>query len=558
MRLKRLATNILLMCAIFVPNFAFSQPIAVTVDDRPVAFGAVGPRSIQGRVLVPLRGVLEAIGAEVEWNNRTQTVTAYKGDTEIILQVGARYGTIRGERVPVDVPARLIGGTTMVPLRFLGEALGAEIRWEDATQTVRITTAANSGGNDDREPPNDNRGMPVIQSVRTSSKGWASPGSEVRVELSGTPGGTASFSITGFVRDVAMREESPGYYIGTWTIPRGDNNSDRSRLSISGSLTVNGRTRIETATETLSVDTLPPVVTSMLPDSGSRNTNPRSDIVVTFEDRDGSGVDQDLVRLKVNGVDQTNDAIITPTSLRWTPRDVQRRGSVDVTVVVVDKAGNTTTKSWNYRVSGGANPIRSISHNANATISPGDTLIVRFGAEPGGRASFSVGPIKNVTMTERSPGVYEGDYTIRRDDDLRDDVVIGSIETRDGETFTLQAPGRISIRSGRPGSTRNDAPRITGPSSDERVSSPIIVRGTAAPQSRVRLKVEYRTTVLGAVTVRGDLFSGTLRVDDRGRWESNEISLRAGKDAEYVVTVYGVDANGEATTETTTLILKRS
>lgn len=355
-----------------------------------------------------------------------------------------------------------------------------------------------------------------------------------------------------------MREESPGYYIGTWTIPRGDNNSDRSRLSISGSLTVNGRTRIETATETLSVDTLPPVVTSMLPDSGSRNTNPRSDIVVTFEDRDGSGVDQDLVRLKVNGVDQTNDAIITPTSLRWTPRDVQRRGSVDVTVVVVDKAGNTTTKSWNYRVSGGANPIRSISHNANATISPGDTLIVRFGAEPGGRASFSVGPIKNVTMTERSPGVYEGDYTIRRDDDLRDDVVIGSIETRDGETFTLQAPGRISIRSGRPGSTRNDAPRITGPSSDERVSSPIIVRGTAAPQSRVRLKVEYRTTVLGAVTVRGDLFSGTLRVDDRGRWESNEISLRAGKDAEYVVTVYGVDANGEATTETTTLILKRS
>lgn len=558
MRLKHLATNILLICAIILPNFALAQGIAVTVDGRSVTFGAVGPRSIQGRVLVPLRGVLEAIGAEVEWDNRTQTVSAYRGDTDIILRVGARFATIKGQRVPVEVPARLIGGTTMVPLRFLGEALGADIRWEDDTQTVLITTAtANTRGNDDREPPIDNRAMPVIQAVRTSARGWIAPGTDIRVELSGTRGGTAVFSIAGLVRDIAMREESPGIYIGTWTIPRSESGFDRSELAISGSLTVNGRTRIEPSTDTISIDSMPPVVTSVLPEPNGRESGRRSGVVVTYEDRNGSGIDTDRVRLTVNGVDETRDATITTTSLRWNPRDVDRRSSVDVSVVVSDKAGNTVTKSWSYRVASEGNPIRSISHNANATISPGETLIVRFGAEPGGRASFSIGPIRNIPMTERSRGVYEGEYTIRRDDQLRDDVVIGSVETKDGETFTLQAPGRVSTRSGRPQPDRNDAPRIASPSRNELVNSPIIVRGTATPLSRVNLKVEYHTNVFGVVTLKHDLFSGTLRVDDRGNWRSEEISLRADKDIEYIVTVYGVDKNGEPTTETTTLTLKR-
>jgi hypothetical protein len=347
--------------------------------------------------------------------------------------------------------------------------------------------------------------------------------------------------------------------VSTWTVPRAESDLARSELSLNGSLTVNGRTRTESSTETVSIDAMAPVLTSVLPEPNSRDSNLRSGIVVTFEDPNGSGVDPDRVRLKVNGVDQTREANISPTSLRWTPRDNQTRGPVDVTVVVVDKVGNSATKTWTYRETRRGNPIRSISHNANATISPGDTLIVRMAAAPGSRASFSIGPIKNIVMTERSPGVYEGDYTIRRDDELRNDVVTGTIETSDGETFTMQAPDRVSTRSGRPRPDHNDAPRIDSPSRDDRIDSPLIVRGTAAPRSRVHLKIESRSTLLGAITLKGDVFSGTLRVDDRGNWQSEEITLRssAGKDTEYIVTIYGVDANGESNTETTTLVLKR-
>ncbi|MCC2670580.1 MAG: copper amine oxidase-like protein [Armatimonadetes bacterium] len=59
--------------------------IQVDVNGRPVSFGAVGPQRIGGRVLIPLRAVVEALGAEVTWDSATQTVLGRKGDREFSL-----------------------------------------------------------------------------------------------------------------------------------------------------------------------------------------------------------------------------------------------------------------------------------------------------------------------------------------------------------------------------------------------------------------------------------------------------------------------------------------
>lgn len=114
--------------------------IQVEVNGNPLTVSEP-PMLVNDRTLVPLRGIFEALGAQVNWNASTRMITAHKGDTHIELGVGAHHATVNGKTVQLDVPAMISrGGSTMVPLRFISEALGANVRWNDATQTVSITS----------------------------------------------------------------------------------------------------------------------------------------------------------------------------------------------------------------------------------------------------------------------------------------------------------------------------------------------------------------------------------------------------------------------------------
>jgi len=96
------------------------------------------PVMIQGRVMLPLRAIFEALNARVDWDPRNQTVTGIKGDTTVVLKMKSKVATINGERVTLDVPAQIVRGRTMVPVRFVSEALGQEVDWNSYTQIVSI------------------------------------------------------------------------------------------------------------------------------------------------------------------------------------------------------------------------------------------------------------------------------------------------------------------------------------------------------------------------------------------------------------------------------------
>lgn len=113
--------------------------VRVFVDSRPVGFD-VPPQIAAGRVLVPLRGVFEQLGATVGWDDQTQTVLAQRGATSVTLQIGDTQAMINGRPAPMDVPAMLVGGRTMVPLRFVSQALGANVNWDANTSTVAIAS----------------------------------------------------------------------------------------------------------------------------------------------------------------------------------------------------------------------------------------------------------------------------------------------------------------------------------------------------------------------------------------------------------------------------------
>lgn len=89
----------------------------------------VPPQVVDGRSLVPLRFLAEALGAEVEWNGAEKAVTYTLGPRRIVLWVGQTEALVNGEPVTLDTPPVIVNGRTLVPLRFVSENLGATVEW---------------------------------------------------------------------------------------------------------------------------------------------------------------------------------------------------------------------------------------------------------------------------------------------------------------------------------------------------------------------------------------------------------------------------------------------
>ena len=113
------------------------QPINVYVngnelylDQDPVVSG--------GRVLVPLRPIMEALGANVNWDSISETVNATRQSTTLKLQVGKQFAYCNGAQVNLDEPSKIIGGRVFVPLRFISETFGASVGWDNNSRMVTV------------------------------------------------------------------------------------------------------------------------------------------------------------------------------------------------------------------------------------------------------------------------------------------------------------------------------------------------------------------------------------------------------------------------------------
>ena len=97
-----------------------------------------------GTTLVPMRGIFEALGASVQYDNSSQKVTGIKNGKNIVLTVGNKKAYIKSNgatsSVELSHPTEITNGSTMVPLRFISESLGADVQWDSISQSVKITS----------------------------------------------------------------------------------------------------------------------------------------------------------------------------------------------------------------------------------------------------------------------------------------------------------------------------------------------------------------------------------------------------------------------------------
>ncbi|QUH24469.1 protease complex subunit PrcB family protein [Serpentinicella alkaliphila] len=98
----------------------------------------VPPVTVNGRTLVPVRIISEYLGAIVEWDNKLQKVTITKNDNVIELFINNKVAWVNGKKVELDVPAYQLNGRTMVPIRFICDALGESLDYISETGDIDI------------------------------------------------------------------------------------------------------------------------------------------------------------------------------------------------------------------------------------------------------------------------------------------------------------------------------------------------------------------------------------------------------------------------------------
>ncbi|MDW7672481.1 MAG: stalk domain-containing protein [Bacillota bacterium] len=117
-----------------------AQPaIQIEIDGQPLVTD-VSPVIEDGRTLVPVAHLLRALGAEVNWDGDSRTVTITQDDTTILLTIDSQTALINGQATQMQVPARILNSRTLVPLRFVAENLEANVEWDGVNRMVRVTT----------------------------------------------------------------------------------------------------------------------------------------------------------------------------------------------------------------------------------------------------------------------------------------------------------------------------------------------------------------------------------------------------------------------------------
>jgi hypothetical protein len=97
------------------------------------------PQIIDGRTLLPIRAVIEALGGTIDWQASEKKITIDLSGSKVEMWISKPGVNVNGSSKTIDVPPQIINGRTFVPVRFVTENSGCSVNWDAATKTVTIS-----------------------------------------------------------------------------------------------------------------------------------------------------------------------------------------------------------------------------------------------------------------------------------------------------------------------------------------------------------------------------------------------------------------------------------
>ncbi len=385
---------------------ALAKDVNIVIDGEELNLD-VAPQIIDGRVMVPIRGVLENLGALVKWDDETQTVSARKSSKTISLEIGSNDvtldkgetnddGSAKTETIQTDVAAQLVSDKTLVPLRVISEAMGYSVDWNDETYTVSITT-----DNDEDESWKDNKvsvdmstlsvsgdGASVSDNTLTISKGGVytlsgknsdasiviSTDDKVKLKLNGV-------NITSSGAPVIYVENADKLYIDT---EDGTDNSlvstaaDTAAIRSKDNLKIKGGGTLNIT----SADNGIKCSDNLKIEGGNINIDAKSDginVNDTFEMTDGNlkitavgdGIDSSsIANISGGTIDITTNGTPTETSQTEQSSDEQNRPKTPLgesSSVEFETSSKGIKADWMIKLSGGKINVNSADHAIHCT-----------------------------------------------------------------------------------------------------------------------------------------------------------------------------------------------
>lgn len=121
-----------------------AETISISINDQYLVRD-VSPAVKNSTTMVPVRVISEELGAEVNWNNQNHTVMVTNREKQIKLTLGSKQAIIinntGSNTVQIGVAPFVQDGKTMVPLRFIAEELGMEVKWDNAEHMIRLMSS---------------------------------------------------------------------------------------------------------------------------------------------------------------------------------------------------------------------------------------------------------------------------------------------------------------------------------------------------------------------------------------------------------------------------------
>lgn len=143
-RVKKFITGIIFLMMFTVSLNVFAEDISVTLNGNNIVFEDAKPIIYNDRTLIPIRAVFEKANCYVDWDSKNNMAVIGNEEKVIFISINGEkmkvYDIVKDEEneIDLDVPAMIVDESTMIPLRAVGEALGAKVEWNQQSNTVSL------------------------------------------------------------------------------------------------------------------------------------------------------------------------------------------------------------------------------------------------------------------------------------------------------------------------------------------------------------------------------------------------------------------------------------
>lgn len=211
---------------------------------------------------------------------------------------------------------------------------------------------------------------------------------------------------------------------------------------------------------------------------------------------------------------RNKDKLTESTAVRANLQQGKRVNSVRLAQPLIASDNEGTTGNRNSGSAG----IERFTVEPVARIEPGSELVFSLDGTPGGRATFSIaGVARDIPMSELDPGIYEGRYTVRNQDNFRSSPSVTASLQVDGRTSRTRLAQPLSSSSG---SSQTTLPLVVlSPTNNSQVSSgPVEVKGRSAPNTTVNVQVRAVASLAGLLGINQDIYNQSVQADSQGNF----------------------------------------